>query len=90
MATLPSMGSQKTFGGDHDGAGGDEARPAASSQPAGDVDEDAGEREKIWMNPETDARGDDEPQREVEHGADGASESHEGRVPAIICSGVVG
>ena len=50
-------------GDDHDDAGRQEV--ALRQRPSGrDVDQHAGERENIRMNPEPDARGDDEPERD--------------------------
>ena len=63
------------FNYDHDDAG--RKKSAHRQFPAGgDVDEHAGEREKIWVNPKADTRGDDEPQRVIARPADGASECH--------------
>ena len=56
--------------------------PIASAQPAAMLMSDARERENIRMDPEPDADGDDQPQREVERFADGAREGHRVRCPA--------
>ena len=53
--------------------------PCARAHPAPHVDQDAGERENIRMDPEPNAGGDDEPQRKVARPADGACEGHGSR-----------
>jgi hypothetical protein len=43
-----------------------------------DADEHTGEGQQVGMDPQPDTRVDDQAEREIEHGADGACEGHGG------------
>ncbi len=60
---------------DHD-AGGAQKMPLRQGPARRHVNQNTSERENIRMNPEPDARGDDQPEREVTRLADSASKRH--------------